>query len=374
MLRLLLPLHLLVVALVVAAAVQAHPRPGFAGARLAVLLALIGFAIAVPGAILSRYRVLSARVAFLVLIVVSSAMLVGLQPSGSAFIGAFVAVSVAAIWVRGMLGAVIAGLALFALPLAQILSDQRSPVAIALLETGVLAFYVVAVLASRLHEGQEQAQQLLTELAQTRDAQAHAAVLAERQRLARDMHDVLAHSLSGLALQLEAGRLLAEHNGADAQIVETLERAHHLAKTGLDEARRAIGLLRDEELPGPERLPQLVAQFERDTAIPTSIKIGGDRRALDPDARLTVYRAAQEALTNVRKHARCARVELRLDYQPRGARLTVEDFGERRRGTGASDGRGYGLTGMRERAELLGGTLIACPTDAGFRVELWLPS
>jgi signal transduction histidine kinase len=374
MARLLLPLHVLVVVLVEVAGVQAHPRPGFAGAHLAVLLALIGFAIAVVGVILRRHRAAVTLVALLVLLVVSSAVLVGLQPAGPAFLGTFVAVGVAALWVRGAIGAAIAVAALLALPLAEILGNQRSAVAIALLETGVLAFYSVALLANRLREWQEQAEQLLIELEHSRDAQAQAAVLAERQRLAREMHDVLAHSLSGLALQLEAGRLVAESKGTDAEIIEALERGHRLAKTGIDEARRAIGVLRDEELPGPERLPQLLTEFERDAAIPTSITITGRQRALDPDARLTVYRAAQEALTNVRKHTHCSRVELRLDYGPRGTRLTVEDFGANGTGAAVSNGRGYGLTGMRERAELLGGTLTACPTEAGFRVELWVPS
>ncbi len=130
-------------------------------------------------------------------------------------------------------------------------------------------------------------------------------MLAERQRLAREMHDVLAHSLSGLALQLEGARLRASRHD-DPDLVEALERAHHLARSGIEEARRAIGMLRDDELPGPERLAGLVAEFERDTGIPATITVDGDSHALDTDARLTLFRTAQEALTNVRKHARAA--------------------------------------------------------------------
>jgi signal transduction histidine kinase len=235
----------------------------------------------------------------------------------------------------------------------------------------VLSFYVVARLAARLGEGQEQAEQLLLELAQTREAQARAAVLAERQRLAREMHDVLAHSLSGLALQLEGARLRASGRD-DPELVQSLERAHHLARSGIEEARRAIGMLRDDELPGPERLPALVAEFERDTGIPATISVAGDGGVLGSDARLTLFRTAQEALTNVRKHARAERVELRLAYEPAGMRLSVEDFGAPP--SASPNGGGYGLTGMRERAELLGGTLTAAATDAGFRVELWVPA
>ena len=203
-----------------------------------------------------------------------------------------------------------------------------------------------------------------------REAQAHAAVLGERQRLAREMHDVLAHTLSGLALQLEGARLRASTHD-DQELVEALERAHRLARSGIDEARSAIATLRDEELPGPERLRALVAEFGRDTGIPTSIEIIGEGYELDPDARLTVFRTAQEALTNVRKHARAERVELQLAYEEAAARLSIEDFGEP---TANGDGGGYGLTGMRERAELLGGALEARPTGSGFRVELRVPS
>jgi signal transduction histidine kinase len=275
--------------------------------------------------------------------------------------------------VRGRLGAAIAVVAMITMPLVQAFAHRHTTVEIVLQDVGVLAFYTMALMADRLREGQQHAEQLLAEIARNRDAQARSAVLAERQRLAREMHDVLAHSLSGLALQIEGARLLADSRGVDAEVVEALERAHHLARTGLDEARRAIGLLRDEELPGPERLPQLVDQFRQDAAIPTSISVTGRPRGLAPDARLTVYRAAQEALTNVRKHARCARVELRLDYEPRGTRLTVQDFGATGHGTPVDNG-GYGLTGMRERAELLGGSLTARPTDTGFKVELWVPN
>jgi signal transduction histidine kinase len=195
-------------------------------------------------------------------------------------------------------------------------------------------------------------------------------VLGERQRLAREMHDVLAHALSGLALQLEGARLRAATHD-DPELVEALERAHRLARSGIEEARRAIATLRDDELPGPERLPALLAEFERDTGIPASIKIAGESHELGPDARVTLFRTAQEALTNVRKHARAERVELQLAYEQTGARLSVEDFGDPIHDGG---GGGYGLTGMRERAELLGGTLAAGTTGEGFRVELWVPA
>lgn len=368
--RLLRPLGLVVIALVVVTGAQAHPRPGLHGEHLGILLALAAFTVGVLGVMNTRRQAALVQLPFFAALVVSSSALVALQPKGPAFLGAFIAVATAALRVRGRPSVAIVVLALVALPIAEVLGRDKSAFGALLQELGVLSFYVVARLAARLAEGQEQAEQLLLELEQTREAQARAAVLAERQRLAREMHDVLAHSLSGLALQLEGARLLASRHD-DEGLVESLERAHHLARNGIEEARRAIGMLRDDELPGPERLPALAADFERDTGIPATVTVDGDGQVLDPDARLTLFRTAQEALTNVRKHAHPARVELRLAYDPTGTRLSVEDFG-----TPAvqRNGGGYGLTGMRERAELLGGTLSAAPTDAGFRVELWVPA
>jgi signal transduction histidine kinase len=254
----------------------------------------------------------------------------------------------------------------------------------------------VVVLTRRLDRDSYEIERLLIELEQAQDAEVKAAALAERQRLAREMHDVLAHSLSGLTLQLEGARLLVTEDPSDPRLAGAIDRAHHLAKAGLQEARRAIGLLRDEQLPGPERLPELAAGFERDSGLRCDLTIEGEPRALGPQARLAVYRVAQESLTNIRKHAAAGRAEVRLRYEPDGIRLTVEDFGPERHplpaatvaargGAGASGdgpggcgdgetGRGYGLAGMRERAELLGGKLqLSSAPGRGTTVRLVLP-
>jgi len=133
-------------------------------------------------------------------------------------------------------------------------------------------------------------------------------------------------------------------------------------------------MLHDDALPGPERLADLAAEFAGDTGVPCKVAVTGDGRDLGTESRLTFYRVAQEALTNIRKHARAGRVEIRLAYEPAGTRLTIEDFGECGDPQAPSDGAGYGLTGMRERAELLGGTLTAEPTEGGFQVQLWVPA
>jgi signal transduction histidine kinase len=200
--------------------------------------------------------------------------------------------------------------------------------------------------------------------------------VAERGRLAREMHDVLAHSLSALALQLESSRLLARDRGADPDVVRALDQAHHLAAGGLDEARRAIAAARGDELPRPERLEPLAAAFTEQSGVPVKLSVQGEPRELAPDVRLAIYRTAQEALTNVRRHATPERVTVVLSYREAEAVLSVEDGGAANAPPPPSPphaGGGYGLAGMRERAELLGGRLTAEPTTTGFRVELSLP-
>lgn len=178
--------------------------------------------------------------------------------------------------------------------------------------------------------------------------------------------------------------MLAASAPGDARLPEAVERAHRLAKSGLDEARQAIGMLRDDELPGPDRLSELAAEFTAFTGIPCAFSQAGEQRALSPAVRLALYRVAQEALTNVRKHASPDEVDVRLEYREETVTLTVEDTARQpvlvpvpvtvpaTAGTAASGG--YGLTGMRERAGLLGGTLDAGPTEAGFLVRLRVPA
>jgi signal transduction histidine kinase len=125
---------------------------------------------------------------------------------------------------------------------------------------GVVAFYVLAAFARRVQEAHEETARLLAELAASRRSQEEAAALSERSRIAREIHDVLAHSLSGLMLQLEGARMLAARPSSNGELPAALERAHHLAHAGLEEARRAIGALHDEELPGVERLDQLATR------------------------------------------------------------------------------------------------------------------
>jgi len=363
------------IAFVVITSFQARPAPGGHGEALSVAAALTVFCGATIAAMWLTQAKPAVQLPVLLVAVVSAAALIGLQANGAAFLGVFPAVGLAALILPARLSALVAGVAVGAVSAAW-LSNGRTPIAgIVLNDFGVLAVYLLSLFARRLRESNQRAELLLAELEQTRAAQAQAAALAERQRLAREMHDVLAHSLSGLVLNLEGARLLAGQGGADPQVGDAIERAHRLARAGLEEARRAIGMLHDDALPGPERLSDLAAEFEGDTGVPCKVTVtGDDERDLGTDGRLTFYRVTQEALTNIRKHARADRVEISLAYEPSGTMLTIEDFDRCRECPAPADGTGYGLTGMRERAELLGGTLTAGPTSGGFLVELWVPA
>ena len=367
------PLAVVAIAVVVTATFQTEPGPGTDGRHLAIALTLLVFGAGTIAFVRTRNTKPAVQVPLLVVVVLSAALLVGLQPDGAGFLGVFPAVSSSALRLPSRASAAIAGVAIVALAVAWSLGGGHPVVGIILNEFGVVAFYLLATVARRLREVNARSQQLILELEQSRAAQAEAAALSERQRLAREMHDVLAHSLSGLVLNLEGARLIAERTDADPQVTSALSRAHRLAKSGLEEARRAIGMLRDDALPGPARFAELATAFEQDTGTPCTLTIDGQPHDLDGDSRLTLYRVAQEALTNVRKHTCPDRVELRLGYERHGIRLTIADFATNEHEQPSGGGTGYGLTGMRERAELLGGTLTAAPTSDGYRVELWIP-
>ncbi|QKV92159.1 sensor histidine kinase [Streptomyces sp. NA02950] len=211
---------------------------------------------------------------------------------------------------------------------------------------------------------------LLAQERAARRAEAETAALAERTRIAREIHDVLAHSLSAQLVHLEAARLLIERGEDSAKVLERVVAARGMAREGLTETRQALSALRGEMVP--------VEDFLRDSAAAEGAGFAteGERRRLSAEAGLAVRRVAQEALTNVRKHAPGARVRLRLVYGAREVALEVSDDGAGRAPAGAqlaATGSGYGLLGMRERAALLGGSLEAGPAGEGFTVRLRVP-
>ncbi|WP_345634050.1 sensor histidine kinase [Rugosimonospora acidiphila] len=198
-----------------------------------------------------------------------------------------------------------------------------------------------------------------------REGQARSAALDERARIAREIHDVLAHSLAALTVQLETADALLEGGRAD-QARQSVVRAGQLAREGLAETRRAIGALRGETLPLPELLTALSTHYNGDfTGDPATVRVDGAPRELNPDTALALYRTAQEAMTNIRKHAPGARVSIALSYRPGTVDLAIVNSAPPPDAPRplASTGGGYGLTGLRERAELAGGTFSAGPAE-----------
>ena len=362
-------------AVVVAVTFSSGRNPGIPGRDVVAVLAVGGFALGALGALTARYRRVAVRIVFAVVLVASSALLMGLQPDGPGLAGLLAGIVLLAPRVPDRFPIALSIVGITCLAAVAVAVSHDSPTLALLSAIAIVGFPGMTLLARRLGQANDQAERLLIELEGTRAAQARAAGLAERQRLAREMHDVLAHSLSGLILQLEGARMLAAGNPGDPRLPGVIERAHHLGKSGLEEARRAIGMLRDDELPGPDRLAGLAAQFQEVSGVPCQFTVSGQAYDLPSEAGLAVYRAAQEALTNITKHACPERVEVHLGYEPCGTRLTVENFAMNfETPRMANDGSGYGLTGMRERAELLGGELTTAMTPGGFRVELRVPA
>ena len=228
----------------------------------------------------------------------------------------------------------------------------------------------------------EQAEHMLAETRRAREAETQAAALAERARIARDIHDVLAHSLAAVSVNLQAaeGLLSADALPADnpelAKAVECIDRASTLTREGLATARRAILALRDDAVPLADQLSALAGQYRAAGDLAVDLTVSGAARPLSAEVSLVAYRTAQEALTNARKHAPGQPVTLGLAFEP--AQITVGVVNPLppagAQGPLAAVGAGYGLTGLRERAALAGGTLEAGPADGTWRVCLRIPA
>jgi signal transduction histidine kinase len=307
-----------------------------------------------------------------------SAAVAAVQPGGTAVIGCYVGVGMSARRLPRANALLVAIPTVAVVAALILLSGENSILTVLWAGLGFTFTFMITRLARVGEEQHARERALIQEEKRSLAARTEAAALAERGRIAREMHDVLAHSLSALAVELEGARLLAHKRDADPDLERAIERAHQHATSGLREARTAIEALRGDDLPGPERLQALAASFASEQDVECRFEVEGSPRRLASEAALAVYRTAQEALTNVRKHADPERVEMRLRYSEEGTSFEVADHcgcpeAAAADGPLAETGAGYGLDGMRERAELLGGRLEAGPTAAGFRVALWLP-
>ncbi len=227
---------------------------------------------------------------------------------------------------------------------------------------------VIGTSRRQVLEQADQRAQVAVERARASVEHERAELLAERNRLAREIHDVLAHTLGALSVQLEALNS-GIGTGDDEQLHEGLRQTRRLVTEGLREARRAVTALRDDAAPLPEQLKELCAESGAE------LNVAGSHRALTPHVALALYRIAQEALTNAAKHAPGAPVSVGLVFSPGAVRIAIvnaEATGLPR--ADAADSGGYGLQGMRERVLLLGGVFDAGPREPGWRVEAKLPA
>ena len=244
---------------------------------------------------------------------------------------------------------------------------------------GVLLLMVV-VAAAAVGDSRRQRGEALAERDETRQAMVDTlqdqAAMGERARIARDLHDVVAHHVSAIAVQAESARLTTE--GLPDEGRAHFEAIGQTARDALTEMRRLLGVLREDASakaardpqPSLVRLNELV-ETARAAGTPVTLTLEGTVVTLPPGVDLCAYRILQEALTNVRRHAPGAAVEVLLEYTPDELRLRVTDDGP---GAVSPDLDGHGLLGMRERAIMVGGTLRAGPADdGGFAVEAELP-
>ncbi|CAL9484493.1 sensor histidine kinase [Streptomyces sp. Tu 3180] len=222
-------------------------------------------------------------------------------------------------------------------------------------------------------------------LEKEREAQAKVAVAAERARIARELHDVVAHNVSVMVVQADGAAYVLD--AAPDQAKKALETISSTGRQALAEMRRLLGVLRTGEhqeageyVPQPDvrQIEDLVEQC-RDSGLPVDFRVEGTPRPLPSGVELTAYRIVQEALTNTRKHGGPdAGASVRLVYFDDGLGLLVEDDGKgaphELYEEGGFDGRGHGLIGMRERVGMVGGTLDAGPRPGGgFRISALLP-
>jgi signal transduction histidine kinase len=209
------------------------------------------------------------------------------------------------------------------------------------------------------------------------------ALQEERLRIARELHDVLAHTLSVVTVQAGVGRRVGTARPAEA--MRALRAVEEASRGALDELRRLLCLLRSDDQPGDAvaalaPAPGLgdlgsLAAMVRDAGTPVMVDLTGDVTALPPVASLTAYRIVQEALTNVVRHAPGAEATVRVGIGPAGVRIEVTDSGRAPQAVGlATSGEGHGIAGMRERAAIFGGTVDAGALPrGGFRVAAVLP-
>ena len=224
-------------------------------------------------------------------------------------------------------------------------------------------------------------EELTLHLERERELGARAAVAEERARVARELHDIVAHGVSVIAIQSDAAEAALDR---DAQLARApLQAINASAKDALADMRRLLGVLREDgeehpagadrgPLPGLADAPALVERA-RTAGVPVELQVDGEPRPVPASLDLAAYRIVQEALTNVRKHAPGAPTAVRLGWTADALEVAVRNAAGGPPANGRANGGGHGLLGMRERVRAHGGTLSAAPRDGGFEVRATLP-
>jgi signal transduction histidine kinase len=361
--------RLIAIAAIVGTAFIGNPHPSLAGHGLVILVSLIVAAVTlVAGTVFPAGPWTLGRT---VLGAVSCGVLAGYEPTvGTAILLVFVGLSAGASFGLGT-GALVTALAVVTTALSVLASGQGTG-NISVGAVGVVGFLAAAGRKQYALRAEE-AELRLADAERAGDEHAGAAAGAARPIAARALHDILAHSLGALVLQLDALAAVLDAETPDrGRAVELLARARALAVEGLGEARQAVGTLRTDTPPLIDGLRQLVDAGAQGAIL----EISGTPRAISAQGVVALRRTAQEGLTNAAKHAPGAAPKVQLAFLPTEVVLTVTDSGSARNGAPgplAYTGGGYGIEGLRERAELLGGTLTAGPVGAGWQITVRVP-
>ena len=256
-------------------------------------------------------------------------------------------------------------------------------------ELAILATWVLGTWARDRRRQVETAEDRAARLELEREQRDRQAVAEERERIARELHDVVTHHVSVIVIQAGAAERALDKRPVDARTA--IKAIDATARQALADMRRMLGILGraragggpedgDADLapmPGLDRLGELLEQV-RSAGMPVQLSVTGERRALDPGIELSAYRIIQEALTNALRHAPGARTQVAVGYGATSLDIEVDDEGGTPDGgLGSADsglgGSGHGLIGMRERVAVFGGDFAAGPTERGFRVTARLP-
>jgi signal transduction histidine kinase len=361
-------IHVRVVALAVVTGFicTSQPQPGLHGHRLVILVALVVALLTQVASLTAAHRLTLLRI---VVSCISTGILVGFDPGTATALLVFAGLDAGAM-LEFRVGATAVVTACIADGFATLIAGR--PAEEIAQGLAAIAGFLAATTLRQWTLRIEEAEMRAADVERASEEHALAVQLAERANAAREIHDILAHSLGALVLQLDAVDALLGSEPAEVERAQPLvRRARLLAAEGLTEARRAVGTLRQDPLPIVDSLRHLL-----DTTGNGTLEVVGTPASLPSDISLALRRTAQESLTNAAKHAAGSHPVVRLHFDPEQVVLTVTDNGPAPGQSPtpiASTGGGFGIEGLRERARLLGATLTAGPTDSGWEVRLRVP-